>query len=540
LSGDLDRRLQALGEVVELADGRLDEENVAAAKAVVSRAGERLGLGVDETVVALAGPTGAGKSSVFNALAGQELTAVGRRRPTTATATAAVWGEAGRELLDWLGVARRHRTVDGDLRGLVLLDLPDYDSVELDHRLEVERMIELVDLLVWIVDPQKYADAALHDRYLRRLSEYDESMLFVLNQSDLLSPSAVQACLGDLIRLLGEDGLDGVPVMASSAVTGDGLPSLRQELVRRVERRAAAAARLSADVVTVASALAAESGGSAAGVRSADREQLTSALAGAAGVPAVVDAVRRAHMRRGILAAGWPYARWVRRLRPDPLRRLRLADRGAEEVHTSVPPPNPTERHLVSAATRSLAAAAAAGLATPWPALARSAATAREEQLAERLDRAVAGADLRMTRPLWWRLVGFLQWLFALVVAAGALWLLVLVLLAFLRVEEVVPLPDVAGIPVPTALLVGGALAGMLLALLARVVNGVGARRRARRAARSLRARVADVGDELVIGPVEDELAVHARLADALARALGERRRRRPGRGRAPAAELPR
>jgi GTP-binding protein EngB required for normal cell division len=540
LSGDLDRRLQALAEVVELAAGRLDKENVAAARAVVSRAGERLGLGVDETVVALAGPTGAGKSSVFNALAGEELTAVGRRRPTTGAATAAVWGEAGRELLDWLGVARRHRAQDGDLRGLVLLDLPDYDSVELDHRLEVERMIELVDLLVWIVDPQKYADAALHDRYLRRLSEYDESMLFVLNQSDLLSPSAVQACLGDLSRLLGEDGLDGVPVMASSAVTGDGLPRLRQELVRRVERKAAAAARLSADVVTVASALAAEGGGSPAGVRDADRERLATALAGAAGVPAVVDAVRRAHSRRGVLAVGWPYARWVRRLRPDPLRRLRLADRGAEDVHTSVPPPTPTERHLVSAATRSLAAAASAGLTAPWPALVRSAATAREEQLAERLDRAVAGADLRLTRPAWWRLVGFLQWLFALVVAAGALWLLALVLLAFLRVEEVVPLPDVAGVPLPTALLVGGALAGMLLALLARVVNGLGAGRRARRAARSLRARVAEVGDELVVRPVEEELAVHARLAEALARALGERRRPRPGRGGTDVAAPPR
>jgi hypothetical protein len=106
--------------------------------------------------------------------------------------------------------------------------------------------------------------------------------------------------------------------------------------------------------------------------------------------------------------------------------------------------------------------------------------------------------------------------------------------------EEVVPLPDVAGIPLPTALLVGGALAGMLLALLARVVNGIGARRRARRAARSLRARVAQVGDELVIGPVEDELAVHARLDDALARALGERRRRpsrRRGQQRSFAAE---
>ena len=46
-------------------------------------------------MVALGGPTGAGKSSLFNALAGEDLTAVGRRRPTTSTAAAAVWSEDG-------------------------------------------------------------------------------------------------------------------------------------------------------------------------------------------------------------------------------------------------------------------------------------------------------------------------------------------------------------------------------------------------------------------------------------------------------------
>ncbi len=524
--GDLDRRLEALAEAVDLADGRLDSERVQAARAVVERAGQRLGLGVDDTVIALAGPTGAGKSTVFNSLAGEDLVEAGRRRPTTSHATAAVWGDAGRELLDWLEVPRRHNASNGDLSGLVLLDLPDYDSVEIDHRLEVERLIGIVDLLVWIVDPQKYADAALHNRYLRGLAEYEESMFVVLNQSDTLSRSAVEACRDDLRRLLGDDGLDGVPVLVASALKGVGLPELREELAKRVKLRTAAAARLSADVVTVATALAAEGGGKAAGVDDREREHLVTALAGAAGVPTVVDAVRRAHLRRGILACGWPFARWVRRLRPDPLRRLRLSDRPGEERHTSVPSGTPVQREQVAAATRLLAAGASEGLPPPWPAHVRSAATAREDEVAERLDRAVAGADLHMTRPRWWHVLSFLQWVLALVAAAGALWLLALVLLGFLQLEDVVPLPEIGEIPVPTALLLGGALAGMLLALLARLVNGAGARRRARRAERSLRARVEAVGDELVIGPVNEELAVHDRLYDALARARGEGRRR--------------
>ena len=122
-------------------------------------------------MVALAGPTGAGKSSLFNALAGRELVAASRRRPTTSSATAAVWGEQQDELLDWLEVPLRHR-LDARAAGPRLLDLPDFDSVEHSHRVEVERMIRLVDLFVWVVDPQKYADSALHDRYLRPLAGY--------------------------------------------------------------------------------------------------------------------------------------------------------------------------------------------------------------------------------------------------------------------------------------------------------------------------------------------------------------------------------
>ena len=74
-----------LAEASGLAEGRLPDEAVERARAVVARAGERLGLGLESTVVALAGPTGAGKSRLFNALAGEDLAAVGRRRPTTST-----------------------------------------------------------------------------------------------------------------------------------------------------------------------------------------------------------------------------------------------------------------------------------------------------------------------------------------------------------------------------------------------------------------------------------------------------------------------
>ncbi len=67
----LDSRLAALAEAVELAEGRLPAEAVAAARGVTERAGIRRRLSVEHTVAALAGATGSGKSSLFNAMAGQ-------------------------------------------------------------------------------------------------------------------------------------------------------------------------------------------------------------------------------------------------------------------------------------------------------------------------------------------------------------------------------------------------------------------------------------------------------------------------------------
>ena len=312
MKGNLDQRLAALGEAADLAEGRLDEDAVERARAVVAQAGERLGLGLESTVVALAGPTGAGKSRLFNALAGEGLAAVGRRRPTTSAGQAAVWGDGADPLLDWLEIPRRHRLAADGLDGLVLLDLPDFDSVETAHRLEVDRIVGLADLVAWVVEPQKYADAALHDRYLRPLASHGEAMAVVLNQADLLSPRDVDAWRADVGRLLAEDGVRGAPLLVVSAETGEGLDDLRRLLAERVRARDAAVARLAADVDDAAEGFADACGdGRAAGIQREDRRRLIAALEDAAGVPAVLRAVEAAHRRRGALATGWPFVRWA-------------------------------------------------------------------------------------------------------------------------------------------------------------------------------------------------------------------------------------
>ena len=185
---------------------------------------------------------------------------------------------------------------------MVLLDLPDHDSTELSHRLEVDRLVQLVDVLVWVVDPQKYADAALHDRYLRPLASHADVMMVVLNQADRLTEADRERCLADLRRLLAAEELPSVPVLAASAETGYGVLELRAQLARQVADkqggRSPAGRRRRSGGGAARGGVAAGVGRELAAVRSSV-ERLNLALAEAAGVPAVVEAVGNAWRRRG-------------------------------------------------------------------------------------------------------------------------------------------------------------------------------------------------------------------------------------------------
>ena len=534
---DIGARIDGLDSATEAARGRLDDAVVDDARAVVDRATGRLRLSAEHTVVAIAGATGSGKSSTFNALTGLELSAVGVRRPTTSWATACVWGREGAdELLEWLGIPPRHQTTrdsmldtgreDNALQGVVLLDLPDHDSTEVSHHLEVDRLVQLADLLVWVLDPQKYADAAIHDRYLAPLASHEGVMLVVLNHIDTVPEERRQGMVDDVRRLLTADGLPDVPVVAVSARQGIGIDQLRGEIARRVTAKKMTRQRLEADLRAAAVRIDQASGSGRTRAVSQERiAALDDAFAEAAGVPTVVKAVERSTRLRAGRATGWPVTSWLSRLRPDPLKRLHLdlgddAKQLTGRSRTSMPAPTQVQRARVDSEVRALADDMSDGLARPWADAVRRASTSRLSDLGDRLDGALADTDLGADRvPIWAGAVRLVQWVLILAAIVGGGWLVALAATGWLKLPEP-STPKMAGLPVPTLLLLGGVVLGVLLALLCRVLVSLTARRRARAVDQRLRAAVRAVTHELVIVPVETELKAYTAVRDGLSRAL--------------------
>jgi hypothetical protein len=153
-------------------------------------------------------------------------------------------------------------------------------------------------------------------------------------------------------------------------------------------------------------------------------------------------------------------------------------------------------------------------------AAARSAAGGSGDVLAGGLSDALDSAGVatplgRERRPWWWFVRGALQWLLAAAAIVGVLWLLGLIVAAWLQLPDP-PTYHLGPIALPTVLLVGGVVLGLVVALIGRVAGRVGARRRARRAESKLREAIAGVAQARVLDPVVAELAHHREVRDAL------------------------
>ena len=523
-------RTDALRSALESGAGCLPVDGVGRAEAAIAKTAVRTSIAGGRTVVALAGATGSGKSSLFNVLAAAEVTQVGARRPTTSKPSAAVWGsEPPSALLDWLMVGTRHMVDDGlGLDGLVLLDLPDFDSQTTAHRIEADRVLDLVDVFIWVTDPQKYADARLHEDYIAKLSAHDAVTITVLNQVDRLTSEALAACRSDLLRLLGADGVVGAEVIATSATEGSGVVDLRDRISEVVKGHNAALQRLDSDLRSAATVLRSGVGDSEPSLEDISDAGLVDALSRAAGIPVILDAVERDYRRETGVCTGWPVTRWMRALRPAPLKLLGLnkdvSDRpgiiSQSDVRSvlgrsSLPPATPAARGAVALATRDLGDRAGRALPQAWTDAVTDAATAPGNDLGDALDKAIVGTSLRERDPFWWTAFGFVQWVLVMTAAIGLSWLIVVTVLDWLRLPAV-DTPGLGPVPYPYLLFVGGLFIGFLVSVLTGALGRVGGKRRKALVADRLHESVAQVARDRLVGPVQEILDRHRQAREQL------------------------
>ena len=514
------RSVTSLKDAISYGEGRVPETVLLDAAETLERLSQRRELSTEHTVIGFFGATGSGKSTLFNAIAGQNIALSAPTRPTTSTVQAAIWeAEGSEELLDWLGIDKRvypqtqalaaegeaiegneaggnnksaggavapnavtepapglfnriRRAVGGrgEMRtrtgGLILLDMPDFDSVTTTNRDLAARMMRYVDVLVWVVDPQKYADAVIHRDFMVPLAASGAQALCVLNQADKLAPAEVPAVLASLTRLLQAEGTEAhllAAPIAVSARTGEGVDVLRDLLAQVAAAKSLSLQRTDAQLHATASQLRTYAGGEGtvlAGAYALEAEQkLVQACYTSSQAEQVLQAATASYRRAAGQRTGWILTRWMSRLKADPLRRLHLgqqdetkstskaeksagmlgsdSENAPELVASSLPPLSAAQKAGMANAVRQYSKQMAARIDEPWKRSMKEAALSREAELPELLERDMVRIDYGLGRTRApWVIFNALQWIALLSALVGVGWLTLISGMAYPRTSQ--------------------------------------------------------------------------------------------------------
>lgn len=584
------RSVASLKDAISYGEGRVPETVLLDVAETLERLSQRRELSTEHTVIGFFGATGSGKSTLFNAIAGQNIALSAPTRPTTSTVQAAIWeAEGSEELLDWLGIDKRvypqtqalaaegeategneaggnnksaggvaapnavtepapglfnriRRAVGGrgEMRtrtgGLILLDMPDFDSVTTTNRDLAARMMRYVDVLVWVVDPQKYADAVIHRDFMVPLAASGAQALCVLNQADKLAPAEVPAVLASLTRLLQAEGTEAhllAAPIAVSARTGEGVDVLRDLLAQVAAAKSLSLQRTDAQLHATASQLRTYAGGEGtvlAGAYALEAEQkLVKACYTSSQAEQVLEAATASYRRAAGQHTGWILTRWMSRLKADPLRRLHLgqqeetksaskaeksagmlgsdSENAPELVASSLPPLSAAQKAGMANAVRQYSKQMAARIDEPWKRSMKEAALSREAELPELLERDMVRIDYGLGRTRApWVIFNALQWIALLSALVGVGWLTLISGMAYLQIQlPPAPTPEGSPVPLPTLLLLLGILLGIASAGVGRLLTAMGSRYYARKLRGRLQTGVEKAVQSCVVAPVQLE-----------------------------------
>ncbi len=136
-------------------------------------------------VAAFFGGTGVGKSTLLNRLAGQAVARTGIERPTSREISLYLHDSVSELNLPSACPIQQVRQAthhNDDRRHILWVDMPDIDSVEEANRDLVLAWLPYVDVVIYVVSPERYRD----DRGWRLLMSHghQHAWLFVINQWD--------------------------------------------------------------------------------------------------------------------------------------------------------------------------------------------------------------------------------------------------------------------------------------------------------------------------------------------------------------------
>ncbi|MDX1468177.1 MAG: GTPase [Acidimicrobiia bacterium] len=155
--------------------------------------------------VVVAGPTGSGKSTLVNSLSGVEVSETGAIRPTTKDPVVLASPHSGEDYSLLAGVACQVIEDDSvELGQMTLVDTPDIDSTEVEHRESAECLIDSADVVILVTSAMRYADEVPWE-ILRRTWRRGTPVAHVLNR---VTPEATGA-LVDLKARLRASGVGG-------------------------------------------------------------------------------------------------------------------------------------------------------------------------------------------------------------------------------------------------------------------------------------------------------------------------------------------
>ncbi|GAB4135454.1 MAG: hypothetical protein Kow0040_20480 [Thermogutta sp.] len=148
----------------------------------------------------LLGPTGAGKSTLFNALIRRDDASPVSSSVRCFTDRPYVAAAPGLKPLIHIPDELNPQFVDADLGEVILCDLPDIDGVVREHWETARRLIEQSDIVVYVTSPDKRADFRVHEEVRRWAVR--KRWLFVLNRADQLAEEERQKIVEDWDRRL--------------------------------------------------------------------------------------------------------------------------------------------------------------------------------------------------------------------------------------------------------------------------------------------------------------------------------------------------